>query len=296
MQYNDFLDFRKKGIGGSDVAAILKHSPFMTPLMVYNSKVGIPYHKENSAIKFGKLEEPIIGAWYEQETGEKISCVNHQIIDKDNSIIRGNIDAMTNTGTILEFKAVFNCSHWGTTSIANESVPSYYLTQIAYYASILDADVKLIAKFSLTDYRIYHYERDTKIENFLRKAAVDFWKNHVLSNSPPPPTKLTDISNFSIPSSEFLPPKVATQEFIDNLIAYKHLKKKLLDIKKEKEEYECKVRVFFEDTTKVINEKGEIICKYPSITRKQVDSKLLKKEYPEVYEKVLYPVSYRRLY
>ena len=37
----DWLDYRRKGIGGSDVAAIMGVSPFATIRDLYNDKVGI---------------------------------------------------------------------------------------------------------------------------------------------------------------------------------------------------------------------------------------------------------------
>ena len=37
----EWLDYRKKGIGGSDVAAIMGISPFATIRDLYNNKVGI---------------------------------------------------------------------------------------------------------------------------------------------------------------------------------------------------------------------------------------------------------------
>lgn len=37
----EWLDYRKKGIGGSDVAAIMGISPFATIRDLYNNKVGM---------------------------------------------------------------------------------------------------------------------------------------------------------------------------------------------------------------------------------------------------------------
>ena len=56
-----WLNERRKGIGGSDVAAIIGLSPWTTPLDIYEQKLGIALpSEETEAMYWGTALEPAI--------------------------------------------------------------------------------------------------------------------------------------------------------------------------------------------------------------------------------------------
>ena len=72
----EWLDWRRRGIGGSDVSAIIGISPFRTARDIYYDKLGIAVVEENEgnwvAMEMGHLLEDLVAKIFERKTGLKI--------------------------------------------------------------------------------------------------------------------------------------------------------------------------------------------------------------------------------
>ena len=72
----EWLDWRRRGIGGSDVSAIIGISPFRTTRDIYYDKLGIAVVEENEgnwvAMEMGHLLEDLVAKIFERKTGLKI--------------------------------------------------------------------------------------------------------------------------------------------------------------------------------------------------------------------------------
>ena len=72
---DEWLAYRRKGIGGSDAAAVLGISPFMTARDLYYDKLGISAQADEEnwvAKEIGHLLEPLVARIFEKRTGLKI--------------------------------------------------------------------------------------------------------------------------------------------------------------------------------------------------------------------------------
>lgn len=66
----EWLEARNKGIGASEVAAVLGESKWATPLSVWSRKVGLSKPKtETQAMQAGHYLEPAVTRWFEDDTG-----------------------------------------------------------------------------------------------------------------------------------------------------------------------------------------------------------------------------------
>ena len=83
---NDWLQFRKKIIGGSDVGAILGFNKYRTALDVYYDKINSAVERiENPKMIAGKRMEQPIAEWWADETG--LQCIPD--LDEDgNQVVR----------------------------------------------------------------------------------------------------------------------------------------------------------------------------------------------------------------
>ena len=71
----DWLELRKKGLGGSDAAAVLGISPFRTARDLYYDKLGIVTTDDQAnwvALEVGTLLEPLVARIFEAKTGLKV--------------------------------------------------------------------------------------------------------------------------------------------------------------------------------------------------------------------------------
>ena len=196
LNRTEWLQRRKAGIGGSDVAALLGVSPWKTPLDVYYDKIGAEKDEpETEAMRIGTELEDYVARSYERETGLKVVRFN-TLLQKGHSI--GNLDRIVipegekiaahqgelRTDRFLECKTS-SSEEW-------EEVPEHYLAQVQHYLGLDDklqhADVAALFLGFGKSFRIYRVEKDADLIKAMQTAVEKFWAEHVEKRIPPAPT------------------------------------------------------------------------------------------------------------
>lgn len=137
MSREQFLLDRKKGIGGSDCAAILGISPWRTALDVYNDKISPDVSDEpNEDMKRGIRAERYVLEEYVERTGEVVETNIPTIINQRYPFMRANIDGrIRGENVIIEAKSTkAPMSSW------ENGIPEYYKAQVAFYAMLTNAE------------------------------------------------------------------------------------------------------------------------------------------------------------
>lgn len=88
-----WLEGRRTGIGGSDVAAVLGLNPWKTPLDVWNDKLGLSEDKGMTEPAYwGTVLEDTVAKEFQLRTGKKVQKVSHQFADPETPWAIANID------------------------------------------------------------------------------------------------------------------------------------------------------------------------------------------------------------
>ncbi len=190
----EWVEARRHGVGGSDVAAIMGLSPWKTPAQVWLEKTGRVEPADLSDrpyIQFGHIMEPVIKAWYQDRHPARIvrdvrsMC---QSIERPWAFV--SLDGEVKDGPewgVLEFKTARDSRDWA------DGVPAYYLTQVAHYLSVTGrrfADVAVFFRDSceFAEYRVttidgpaqYHHETlDAEDMQAISSAVDEFWHGYV---------------------------------------------------------------------------------------------------------------------
>ena len=76
LNEQEWLAYRRQGIGGSDVAAILGISPFRTARDLYDDKLNIASAVDDTgnwvALEMGHLLEPLVAQIFTKKTGLEV--------------------------------------------------------------------------------------------------------------------------------------------------------------------------------------------------------------------------------
>lgn len=189
----DWLEQRKKGIGGSEASMVIGVNPWKSKLELWNEKVtqisNIDATKQ-LMFKVGHTLEPIIADEYTEETGRKLEERPLKIHPKYPFIL-GNIDREIvgdkKGPGILEIKTKGGYTNWH-----DEDIPIYYHAQIQHYLNLYNYTWGSFAVLDLgvMKLNIVDVERDDEFISKLVKEEIDFWKL-VEYKTPPPvgPTK-----------------------------------------------------------------------------------------------------------
>lgn len=228
MTHDEWLEWRRKGIGGSDVAAICGLSRYKSALEVYLDKIGeIPPKEDNPKMKAGRILEPVIADWFTEETGIRVQKQNCIFQSKEYPFMLANIDRWVigeNAGLEIKNTSEYNRNDWfdGQTEV----IPTEYQLQANHYMAVLGAERWYVAVLiGGWDFQWRVIERDDHLIANLITIEQAFWQHNVLGRNLPQVTAQdTDLLNKMYPTS-----KGTTLEISE---IYYDLIKTLLDTKK----------------------------------------------------------------
>lgn len=302
VNHEKFLAGRKKGIGGSDVAAILGFSPYKSPYQLWLDKTGRSERSESQSesAHFGHLLEDLVAKEYSRRAGVKVQRVTQQLSLPDHPWAIGNIDrAIINpeiagnvrfkdgkltTDRLLECKTASEYLAKLFGEEGSDQVPDYYLTQCLWYLLLSGCEfIDLAVLIDGNKFRMYRIERDEDLIDSIFRQVKAFWFNHVVADVPPDPTCFDDVlhrwSNHVVGKqveADFNHIKLA-QELIT-------VQSRQKADKAREDEIKLQIVTTMQDAEMMISQ-GKAICTYKEQSSTRIDSTLLKKEQPELFEK-----------
>lgn len=190
-----FLQARRTGIGGSDVAAILGLSKWKTPLQVYQEKRGeLGPQPDNDAMRWGRYLEPAVRQGYADATGNEVRVLSEIVRHPVHEFMIANLDGFVvpanSPKRIFEAKTARTADGWG--EPGSDQVPQPYLLQVQHYMAVTGfvvADVAVLIGGS--DFRLYEVPEDLELQQMLVDAEAEFW-GRVQSGEPPEPVTVAD--------------------------------------------------------------------------------------------------------
>ena len=189
-----WLEFRRDGIGGSEVATIMGESPFNTARDVFYDKKRIkPMIDEEDnwlAKKIGHLLESVVAELFEKKTGLTVVEEKTMFFHPLHPFMFADVDFLIITADgrrgILECKT---SNHNNRDKWANDSLPYNYELQGRHYMSVLNLDFVYFACLfgnSESDFVYRYMARDFDIEDSIILEEQYFWENYILKNIEPP--------------------------------------------------------------------------------------------------------------
>ena len=216
LSREEWLDYRRKGIGGSDVAAIFGISPFHTGRDIYYEKTGVTSREDQPdnwvALEVGHLLEDLVAQIFSRQTGLPVYQKKKMFFHPDYPFMLADLDYLTTLPdgrtAILEIKTTgyHGRNHWW--KDGKEIVPAYYETQARHYMAVMDIDVAFFCCLygnSEDQVIIRRLDRDPDYEDELIFLEQDFWYSHVVPNIPPPYTENGDLILKSLSTYAGLP-------------------------------------------------------------------------------------------
>lgn len=317
---------RKKGIGGSDAAAICGVSKYKTPVSVYLNKIS-PIEEQSSGLEKisdvlarGNELEELIRKKFSSMIGYEVLPVKKTIYHKTYPFMLANID-----GYIKEVKAVVEIktarlsmrSEWGDSF--TDQIPKEYLTQAHHYMNVCEVAKAYVVvcfaseeTFSLIrimlknmkledvlkeeiplDIRIFEVERSPSFDKVLINVERRFWLEHVEKRVAPAWTNIDDLKELFPLSLEGK--KVIASE--NDVVLLKEIKVCNSAIKEQEEKLKSlqgKIIERIKDAEEMIDQDGNPLVTFKSCLTNRFDTITFKKEYSDLYTQFLKQSQSRR--
>lgn len=285
LSHEDWLRLRKKGIGGSDASAVCGLNPWRSPIDVYMDKTKEKIEeKDSEAMRVGRDLEEYVADRFCEATGKKVRRLNAVLQHDEHDWMIGDVDrVIVGEDALLECKTAnaYMAEKW-----ADGAIPEQYEIQCHHYMAVTGKKKVYIACLIMgIDFVWRVVERDEEIIQNLISIEKDFWENNVLAKRMPPPDgseaagdAIREIYAASRPQVLELSNLTGKMTRYNEIVELQGM----LDVEKEMIKQEIQLHMGEADTALVGNRK---VTWKTQKGRTSIDSKRLKEELPEVYER-----------
>ena len=323
LSREEWLEYRRLGIGGSDVAAILGISPFRTARDLYFDKLNIVTADDEGnwvAMEMGNLLEPLVAKIFAKKTGLRVFQRKCMFQHPKYPWMLADLDYLVElpdgSTAILEIKTTnYNArDNWWYNG--KEIVPIYYESQGRHYMSVMNIDrVYFCCLYGNNEDEVIirHIDRDMDYEKEMIALEQTFWQENVLAKVPPPYTEDGELIMASLrrlmgPSEKDIQPVALALPQYAQITRYQELQRQKGEVNKELKRIDDEMSQLkallveamgksclatFEDAERLFTVTFNPIRK-PVISKEGLER--MKEVHPDIYEEYVTISESRRFY
>lgn len=297
LTHDEWLIWRRRGIGGSDVAAVCGLSRYKSPMEVYLDKTGDNETKIAGEYAYwGNVLEPVVRDEFVRRTGLEVQQEKAIFQHPKYPFMLANLDGFVicpDRGKgIFEAKTAnaFISKEW-----LDGNIPDEYVLQVQHYFCVTGLSFAYIAVLiGGNTFKWQLIERDEAIIALLLKLETKFWHN-VETNTPPKfdgSKGSTELLSRLYPNGKAKSQIVLPDEAELLVNAYELAYDLEKEAAKRKDEAGNQLKAMLGE-----NESGVVggrSVSWKSISSERLNSKTLKVEQPAIYQKYVETSSYRK--
>lgn len=177
---DEWLEFRKAGIGGSEAAALFDESPYMSETDLAASKLTATTQDDSPILSFGnRMESVIFNEFVLRDYEFAVAFNNSCFVNDDYPHLQASPDALTDT-TVIEIKFInlYGTAKWKGDS-GNYELPRHYWHQVQHYMTVFKKkeavvyaffqELDDVVKFTVEWDETYAYQLNVKATDFIEK-------------------------------------------------------------------------------------------------------------------------------
>lgn len=291
MPREQWLELRRNSIGGSDACSACGQSPWTSQLELWCDKQGmIPDKETNESMRRGIYLEEYVAQRFMEETGKTVRRDNFMYADDDYPCLTANLDRVIvgeNSGLECKTMNDFSSSDF---DFESGEIPIQYYYQLQHYMMVMKWDYMYIAFSTNFKFVWMKVDRNQEFIDQMRQQELDFWYNYVVKMIKPE----ADGSESSMETLSRLYPNetegsVVNFNFDELGARYKFLTDSINRMDAEKKEIKAKICGTLGNYEKGMS--ANYYCTWKLKESGKINTKALKSDYPELYEKYKNPAT-----
>jgi len=273
LSREDWLRFRKQGIGSSDAAAACGIHPYLSMLELWMIKTGRMASTIDESIGrysllyWGNTLEPTVAKFYQEHTGNKVRRVNAilQHPDPDKAFMLANLDYSVVGNDEIQILECKTAGEHGA-KLWKHGVPLYVTCQVQHQLAVTGKQAAHICVLLCGhEAKIYKVERDEQLIASIIEQERLFWQ-YVATDTPPTPDHsesaaraLKQLYPIPKPSSKVdLRADDDANKLFDKLLSYRA---SMEDIEQRHDQVKHQLQTLIADNEVAVFEKGAISWK-----------------------------------
>lgn len=298
LSREDWLRWRRQGIGGSDAPAVVGLSPFKTPTSVWLAKSGlIPDDEPSEAMLWGNLLEAVVIEEFERRTGLHVEGRQGWVESPTWPVMRATVDGLVcdDEHVVLGLYEGKTANAWDAKEWA-EGVPEHYQVQVQHSLAVTGLDHAWVACLVGGQQLVIH-ELDRNDEQIAIIAGMErtFWQ-WVLDGTPP----AVDGSAVTADAlaAAYAAPAVATsvelpEEALDVLAERQQAAEDEKQAGERKALAENQLKAML-GTAELGTYGNRTLVTWKQVTEHRLDGEALAKAHPDIVKRFTTPRTYRR--
>lgn len=285
--HDEWLALRGTGIGSSEVGAILGVNPYDTPFQVWQRKTGRAASKpETLAMRLGHEFEPITARLYSEATGAAVdeSTAGDWLARSDRreyTIASPDRICTAKDGrkVLLELKST-------NLNVSEDDYPKSWFCQVQYLLTCSEMTDGALAWLNVSK-REFGYKRivaDRQFQEWMLSKLDKFWTENVLGDKAPDPVNADDIA-LQYPMAEHKS-ITASDEVYKACLELRAKKDELRTLQADIQALEDSIKMFMGDADTLTCGLDTLATWRNRAGRVTVDSALLRKEFPDIFDRV----------
>lgn len=294
MTREEWLAWRRKGIGGSDAAAIAGVSRYKSPVEVWLEKTGqVPPEEQGEPAYWGRVLEDVVAREWSRRTKKKVKRRLAILRHRHYPFMVANVDRLVigeKAGLEVKTTGAQHRDEW-----ENGRVPDEYVIQVQHYMAVTGFPVWYVAVLiGGQEFRWTTVPREEELIRYLIKIEADFWRLVETRVMPDldGSRAATELITSMYPQAEPGKKVILPEEARELIAQYDQAKEQEAYWAERKAEAENRLKALMGDAE--IGWCGDRKVTWKNIPRTDLDRKKLKAEMPEIYERFTYPNPYRR--
>lgn len=293
--HEEWLNDRMKGIGGSDVGAVLGLNKYKSPYTLWAEKSGLLHTEEidNESMRIGRDLEDYVAKRFMEATGKKVVTSEYSFQSEKHPFMLANVDRL-----LVDEEAGLECktaSALTRCDFENGDIPPSYYCQCMHYMAVTGFKKWYIAILVMgKGFYWYEINRNEEEIKALIEAEKDFW--NCVENGEAPEVDASESTKDTLNLRWQSQDKecILGHEAEDSVKELLSIKKRIKALKELQTAYENVIKSEMEEAEYAEVENATI--KWKTSKSESFDKTTFKKENPELYKKYLKETTSRKFY
>ena len=289
----EWLAWRRTGIGGSDAAAVIGLNPFRSRIEVYADKMGMMPEKEDTeSMRLGRDLEDYVAQRFCEATGKKVRRNNFMWCHDEHRCMIADVDR-----EIIGENAGLECKTtqaWGGKVIMKGEIPLTYYVQCMHYMAVMGYDRVYLAVL-IFGKGFFHFtiERDEDEIAALVASEAAFWRDHVQAGISPDPdgSQSAEQAVDAIWGNRAQEDELLMFDFSDDMRELCDLAAAEKEIKRQKDAIKQRLQAALGEH--MVGSSDRYVITWRPQERSSIDSRRLYRERPDIYREYLTTSSTR---
>ena len=289
----EWLAWRRTGIGGSDAAAVIGLNPFRSRIEVYADKMGMMPEKEDTeSMRLGRDLEDYVAQRFCEATGKKVRRNNFMWCHDEHRCMIADVDR-----EIIGENAGLECKTtqaWGGKVIMKGEIPLTYYVQCMHYMAVMGYDRMYLAVLIFgKGFYWFTIERDENEIAALTAAETSFWRDFVEAGISPDPdgSQSAEQAVDAIWGNRAQEDELLMFDFSDDMRELCDLAAAEKEIKRQKDAIKQRLQAALGEH--MVGSSDRYVITWRPQERSSIDSRRLYRERPDIYREYLTTSSTR---